>query len=977
MKRIYLLVAMFLLSLAVFGEKVSQSTAEQVAKAFWKQKTGVVGQFTDLTSQTEFTEFYIFSENGGGFVIVAGDDVALPILGYSTEDNFRVANMPENILEWFRAYNHDISYAVANGFVADAETQALWTKLLNEEVLPTKASRSLAPLVATKWNQDAPYNNFCPMYEGERVVTGCVATAMAQLLKYWNYPISGSGSQSYTCTQTGYHSVNFANTTYDWANMLNVYSSSATTAQNDAVATLMYHCGVAVKMDYNTGASGGSGAMTNGNFNGTAEYAFKTYFTYSSNLHSEYKESFDDESVWVAMLKVELDNYRPIVYAGSGEAGGHCFICDGYDNSNNFHFNWGWSGSGDGYYALNALTPGTGGAGSGDGLFSNGQRAIVGIEPISILFVTPSNLEISGLGGSESFVVRSSLASSANWTATCDQSWLTLSQTSGAGSGAQAMVTVSAAQNNSADARTATITITQGTSSATVTVTQPSGFTNPAGCYGNVNGTVNYYHGMESGNQVLINSQAYGYFESGHIITSVKFTTFNPSNIGSSTTDYPNMDYTIKIYEGGHSDATLMSEGYSFSVDEYRGNLVYSQAYTSTAYGEQNVVLNTPYIIDANTVFWIAVEAEGDCILSETLTEYGDAFPVSEFSGSGAAANGKYFYTNYYDGMELLNTNTSAFYADAEGTQLQLYTIEYLLYFCTEDPGQFAVSPSTLDFDAIGGTLPLTVRPQSNLPTNWTATSSESWLTLSQTSGAGSGAIANIYVTAEENTDYMPRTATITVTQGTNTAIITVNQQAAVNSDCIALHEDRFTAGDVCITASSGYVCGSNYFGDAAKAEHFEIDTEGDFCITSVSFKYKVDGTNGNVVFKIWSNNSGLPGTELASKSVTLSELYGNANSEGTGIYTWYFPQTLNVEDDFFAGYDVTGTTSYIGLYSTDANAGYSDSYELWSGSWYDMSSNWGGSSFSMYIIPTICPRQEPSTDLQAFFLSSNTEPYT
>ena len=240
-------------------------------------------------------------------------------------------------------------------------------------------------MITTTWNQSPYYNNRCPYDNNyaEKTVTGCVATATAQVMKYWGHPSTGRGSHSYS-SNYGVLSANFGATTYNWSAMptsLNSYSSSS---QINAVATLMYHVGVAMEMDYGVSATGGSGAFTTsrGDVNyPSAENALVNYFKYSSSLYGVSKENFTD-SQWKTMLKTELNASRPIIYSGRDESGGHCFVCDGFNNSDQFHFNWGWGGYCDGYYAVGALNPAPGGTGgNATYTFNISNQAILGIRP--------------------------------------------------------------------------------------------------------------------------------------------------------------------------------------------------------------------------------------------------------------------------------------------------------------------------------------------------------------------------------------------------------------------------------------------------------------------------------------------------------------------------------------------------------------------------------------------------------------------
>ena len=217
--------------------------------------------------------FYIYENaNGEGWVIIAANDAVTPVLAYSETGHFCTDNMPVNVKNWMGKYNTFIRKIEADGVAAGEEATAQWNEL-RAGARRTKAVAVVGPLIQTQWDQDAPYYNLCPGSGTSKAYTGCVATAMAQVMKYWEWPVKGTGSHSYQpldpnsdtgakSKRYGVQSADFGSTTYDWANMLNTYSSSATSAQKTAVATLMYHCGVATEMMYGNDADGGSGAYT-------------------------------------------------------------------------------------------------------------------------------------------------------------------------------------------------------------------------------------------------------------------------------------------------------------------------------------------------------------------------------------------------------------------------------------------------------------------------------------------------------------------------------------------------------------------------------------------------------------------------------------------------------------------------------------------------------------------------------------------
>ena len=319
--------------------------------------------------------FYVFNvTNARGFIIISADDIISPVLAYSSETSFTAGNIPPNVAAWLKGYEHEISYAIKTNMDPAPDVMSKWAAL-NAGPLPgngLKSATGVNPLITTLWGQDPFYNGLCPFDnpKNERTVTGCVATAMAQVMKYHSYPTTGIGSYSYNTTRYGTLSANFGATTYNWTSMPN----SVTSANTD-VATLMYHCGVSVEMEYNVSSQGGSAAYVIASDDPKcAENSLKNYFGYATTLQGVKKANYTN-SGWISLLKAELDVSRPMVYAG----GAHCFVCDGYNDSDYFHFNWGWSGDYDGYFLLTSLNPGGTGTGGGSGSYTNGQEAIIGI----------------------------------------------------------------------------------------------------------------------------------------------------------------------------------------------------------------------------------------------------------------------------------------------------------------------------------------------------------------------------------------------------------------------------------------------------------------------------------------------------------------------------------------------------------------------------------------------------------------------
>jgi hypothetical protein len=377
MKRFTMTMALLLaVAMPMMAERVTPETARKVATTFLQNNGAKTTQMAELSKSVGFDNLYIFTTESS-FVVMSADDCVKPILGYSFDGKFEVEGMPENVRGWLKGYNDGIQYIIENNIKPTTFVKNTWNDLANGKEGISKATPIVNPMVQTQWNQGSPYNNLCPTISNERTVTGCVATAMAQVMKYWNHPTTGTSSHSYQWNSQTL-SANFGATNYDWSNMTNTYNSNSTNTQKNAVATLMYHCGVSIEMNYGINASGASTY--------SVMSALQTYFSYAPCMQYKSKDDYDDE-VWISMLKNELNDGRPLQYRGSdaGGGGGHSFVCDGYDSDDYLHFNWGWGGYCDGFYDVNNLEPGTGGIGAGNGVYTVGESAIFGIEPISTL----------------------------------------------------------------------------------------------------------------------------------------------------------------------------------------------------------------------------------------------------------------------------------------------------------------------------------------------------------------------------------------------------------------------------------------------------------------------------------------------------------------------------------------------------------------------------------------------------------------
>ena len=345
------------------AKRITQWQAQQQAYSFWgkqmPQKARAKSRAATTASRSD--AYYVFNNDAGGFVIIAGDDAVTPVLGYTSTGSFDAENLPDGLKDLLKSYERQIA-ALGDNYVANqTATRAGFT---GEKLLKT-----------AKWNQGNPFNKYTP----NNYVTGCVATAGAIVMKHHGYPAKGTGSHSYTWNGKTW-TANFEHD-YDWANMPAKYDGT-NDAAFDGVARLMADLGVAVEMQYN---KDGSGAYI-----GDMISALQTYFGYSKLTHLESIDDMEAEA-WNAKLRGEIDANRPILYSASdASAGGHSFIIDGYKNES-FSVNWGWGGYCNGFYQIGALNPESAGKPTGD-KYNLGQTAVIGLQP------SDGTEKISGMG---------------------------------------------------------------------------------------------------------------------------------------------------------------------------------------------------------------------------------------------------------------------------------------------------------------------------------------------------------------------------------------------------------------------------------------------------------------------------------------------------------------------------------------------------------------------------------------------------
>ncbi len=322
---------------------------------------------TSVNAQTIYTPdnnspaLYLFRQDEQLLVLPA-DDRVKPLLGYT--DAPSEGQMPEQLQWWLNEYARQIQYLQQQ---PEHGTGLYITRPSRAE---SSAKAPIAPMITTRWNQGTPFNNQCPMVDGQRSVTGCVATAAAQIMKYFNYPDKGTGSLTYVDENNNTYSINFASKSFDWDNMIDNYNATYTATQASAVAYLMKACGYACQMSYTASESGASSEdMANG---------LTTYFKYNSALRILDRDQYP-LAQWQDMIYENLQTVGPLYYSGDDRSAGHAFVCDGYSEDGYFHFNWGWGGVYDGYFQLTALLPEGQGIGGNAGGFNFGQQVIFNI----------------------------------------------------------------------------------------------------------------------------------------------------------------------------------------------------------------------------------------------------------------------------------------------------------------------------------------------------------------------------------------------------------------------------------------------------------------------------------------------------------------------------------------------------------------------------------------------------------------------
>jgi len=368
--KIFLISVLFLtFSISSYAEKVNQEVARRVAVNFFFERSNEFNHSVDynglhIKNIHLVDEAYWIVNLDNGWVIVSADDVMTPVIGYDYAGEFPLENeQGYNLKSWMHNFVNQIDFIHANHIQADENTVKIWQKYETDDpaILNTRSvNNEVEPLTTSTWNQPNPYNALCPEDDagpGGHVLVGCVATAMAQIMYYWRYPIHGSGQHSYYESPYGTISANFGGATYNWDAMQDAILSS----NPWETAEIGFHAGVSVDMNYGPNASG--------SYPQDVPYALKTYFNYDNSVQYLAKSGYL-LSTWETMLQSELDAGHPIFYSGFSNEGGHAFVFDGYQGDNYYHINLGWGGQQNGYYTLQDVAG-----------FNSGQAMVRNIVP--------------------------------------------------------------------------------------------------------------------------------------------------------------------------------------------------------------------------------------------------------------------------------------------------------------------------------------------------------------------------------------------------------------------------------------------------------------------------------------------------------------------------------------------------------------------------------------------------------------------
>jgi len=438
MKKVLILsaIAIVVMTGRLSATAVSQQSALTLAQNFFKMKSAAANnsaftlQLSYTKTETDGTvDFYVFNASPmPGFVIVAGDDNVLPVIGYSTESYFDVNDRGiTGINDWIKSSSAKIQYAITNHIQADATIRNLWNSYTQGINPQTSRSSTVGPLLTTTWNQNPYYNSLCPpaalpTSSGSKAVTGCVATAMAQIMKYWSYPAKGTGTHSYNDATSSGYSVTYGTLSTDMTRQLNWSAMPNNVSSNNSpVDSLMYELGVAVDMDYD---STGSGAfvLTTETFGGgpCSQSVYATNFYYNpTTLQGVHLSSYTTAD-WITLMESEINAGRVVQYEGDDPTqGGHTWVMDGYEPQSSgldyLHMNWGWGGVSNGWFSVTNLLTANGGFNP-----SQNDAALIGIQPLApfAITLTPSSPSICTSSAGATLNAQGPAGATYSWTPT-------------------------------------------------------------------------------------------------------------------------------------------------------------------------------------------------------------------------------------------------------------------------------------------------------------------------------------------------------------------------------------------------------------------------------------------------------------------------------------------------------------------------------------------------------------------------------
>jgi len=359
MKKLIFVIPLLLITSLLFSGEMDKSTAKKVAINFFYERSGqplasyasIKAAETHILKLDGETMIYAVNINEGGFVLVSATELVRPVAGYSLTGKYTDLGLPPQMEDLIHQYKLQIMEAIEHQIPANEEVSSMWNRLKSDEpaaLRSLKFEKEVEPLLTTTWDQGEYYNEMCPedsQGPGGHCYAGCVATALGQVVNYFRWPETGTGSYTYECPPYGTMTANYGATTYEWDMMATNLNNS-----NLDIALLLNHLGIACDMVYGPNGSG--------MYNHKAAYALRTFFKYSPETVYVYRDSTNLD--WDSLLVTHLDRDIPMYYAGWSvpNINGHAFVCDGYQADNYYHFNWGWSSSYDGYFYTDNLSPG-------------------------------------------------------------------------------------------------------------------------------------------------------------------------------------------------------------------------------------------------------------------------------------------------------------------------------------------------------------------------------------------------------------------------------------------------------------------------------------------------------------------------------------------------------------------------------------------------------------------------------------------